>query len=682
MKKTSRNILSFILTLSLISSAFLFSFPSASALCELKLKKAESLTGNQAEDIVKVAEANLSRTGKELGSTNHWCTTFIGQCARQANISTDIIPDCEHVETFKNLLLECGAKKVKTPKTGDIIFYGTSHAAIMADKEYAYNGNFNGKGSGEAFWKSSKVVYCKYDHASNYKKYGAFFIRPNYKKDYNLTISFNAGGGSVKSSKYKISDGIICDKKGKTVEYLWNHFEENPGVLFDISTFGLYKDGYSFAGWSNGASTFTKENDDGITARLINPDIKKKPSQSVLTAVWEPNRLTVHYNANGGATNSKTYATDSKGNIIKTKNKKAVCDEWIYDKTKSSGLYNAATFSLKKDGFVFSGWKTSNGKLINQDDSSVRPSDFYEDIKKSDAEITVYAYWKTACEHIPVTDAATEPTCTSPGKTSGTHCSVCEEVLSAQEVIPALGHSAKKGNSVIIKPTCAKDGYTQNVCSRCNRKFKSDTEPATGHTYIEKVEKKATDKGGGALSRKCKDCGKTGKSKKIPAVKRIVLSASSYVCNGKSRKPSVKVSDSKGNILVKDKDFTVKYSDSSKLPGKYRVKVTLKGKYSGSVSLEYKISPRAVKGVKLSSAKKRNASISYATVAGATGYEIFRSNSKNGGYKKAGTSGKTSYSSNKLKSGKTYYFKVRAYKYSSGERIYGSFSKAHKVKVK
>lgn len=682
MKKTSRRILSFILTLSLVSGTFLFCLPAASALCELKLEDAESLTGNQAEDIVKAAEANLSKTGKELGATNHWCTAFIGQCARKANISTDIIPDCEHVETFKNLLLECGAKKVKTPQTGDIVFYGTSHAAIMADKKYAYNGNFNGKGGGEAFWKSSKVVYCKYDHASNYKKYGAFFIRPNYKKDYNLTISFNTGGGSVKSSKYKVTDGIICNKKGKTVEYLWSSFEGNPGDLFDISTFGLYKDGYSFAGWSNGTSTFTKENDAGVTARLINPDIKKKPSQSVLTAVWEPNRLTVHYNANGGVTNSKTYTTNSKGDIIKAKSKKAVCDEWIYDKTKSSGLYNAATFSLKKDGFVFSGWKTSNGKIINQDDSSVRPSDFCGDIKKSDAEITVYAYWKTACNHIPVADAATEPTCTSPGKTSGTHCSVCKEVLTAQEVIPALGHSAQENNSVIIKPDCTKDGYTQNVCSRCNCKFKSDTKPATGHTYIEKTEKKATDKASGSLLRICKDCGKTGKSEKIPAVKNIVLSASSYIYNGKSHKPSVKVSDSKGNVLVKDKDFTIKYPDSSTLPGKYKVKVTLKGKYSGSVNLKYEITPRAVKGVKLTSVKKRTANISYTAVTGATGYEVFRSDSKNGSYKRVATSSKTSYSGSKLKSRRTYYFKVRAYNYSSGERIYGSFSKAHKVKVK
>lgn len=36
----------------------------------------------------------------------------------------------------------------------------------------------------------------------------------------------------------------------------------------------------------------------------------------------------------------------------------------------------------------------------------------------------------------------------------------------------------------------------------------------------------------------------------------------------------------------------------------------------------------------------------------------------------------------KLKKGKTYYFKVRAYKKYNGEKFYGAWSKAKKVKIK
>ncbi len=47
-----------------------------------------------------------------------------------------------------------------------------------------------------------------------------------------------------------------------------------------------------------------------------------------------------------------------------------------------------------------------------------------------------------ACVHVPVIDvAAVSPTCTATGKASQSHCSLCNEVLSAQEVLPAY-HAA------------------------------------------------------------------------------------------------------------------------------------------------------------------------------------------------------------------------------------------------
>ena len=48
-------------------------------------------------------------------------------------------------------------------------------------------------------------------------------------------------------------------------------------------------------------------------------------------------------------------------------------------------------------------------------------------------------------EHTVVVDAAVAPTCTETGLTEGSHCSVCNEVIVAQQVVAALGHKFENG---------------------------------------------------------------------------------------------------------------------------------------------------------------------------------------------------------------------------------------------
>ncbi len=47
--------------------------------------------------------------------------------------------------------------------------------------------------------------------------------------------------------------------------------------------------------------------------------------------------------------------------------------------------------------------------------------------------------------HTPVTDEAVDATCTATGLTEGSHCSVCEEVLIAQTVLPMTNHTYENG---------------------------------------------------------------------------------------------------------------------------------------------------------------------------------------------------------------------------------------------
>lgn len=88
--------------------------------------------------------------------------------------------------------------------------------------------------------------------------------------------------------------------------------------------------------------------------------------------------------------------------------------------------------------------------------------------------------------------------------------------------------------------------------------------------------------------------------------------------------------------------------------------------------------------LKLSSSKKGTANISWSNVNGESGYQVYYSTKKNGDYKKVNTykANVTTGSKTKLSSGKTYYFKVRAYKKTAAGTVYSSFSSVKSIKIK
>lgn len=682
-KKLFSVLLSLLLTISSFSGLFIETYASGN----LKLKGVKNLTGNQSLDIVSVAQANVSRTGKQVGAYQHWCVDFVSSCARKANISTDIIPDGGNVSYFKQALLATGAKQVSSPKAGDLVFYGPSHVGIMADTVNSYQGNFSGKGSGSAFWNSSKVLYCKYTSCSNYTKYGATFIRPKYKKAANvLSVNYLAGGADVTSKRYCVLSDVICTSDGEAFTEKRTYNKETKDGLRDASSFGLKKAGYTFSGWENSKGKIFSQEDASVLPSQIDERIKKKSCTAKLTAVWQANTLTVHYNANGGKLSSEKYTLDkSKGNILLKGTDKLFAQKWVYNEKKQGGLRNASSFSLKRKGYKFIGWSTKkNGEnIFSQSDETLRPTDLCPEITENNAEITMYAVWEMNHDHVETQDKAVKPTCTKDGLTSGTHCKECGFIITKQKRVPALGHDFSEETVIDKQPTCTKSGSSSRHCIRCNEVTDVKKIDATNHDYGSDSLKAATTQADGSISGKCTVCADTKKKETIARISDVSLSQTSYTYNEKIQKPTVTVKDSKGKALLKGTDYSVKYyTPDSRMPGKYLVKVTFKGKYSGTVKLSYKIAPKQVNPVIVSSDVSKQIKIRYPEYSEVTGYEIYVSTSQYGKYKKLCSTKQTSYTAKKLTSGKTYYFKVRAYKTVSGKNIYGEFSKIYCAKTK
>ena len=86
--------------------------------------------------------------------------------------------------------------------------------------------------------------------------------------------------------------------------------------------------------------------------------------------------------------------------------------------------------------------------------------------------------------HTDVIDEAVEPTCTSTGLTEGLHCAVCDAVIIEQSVLPMINHV--KAVDFAVLPTCTETGLTEGIhCTVCNTIIKKqEVIPANGHTIV------------------------------------------------------------------------------------------------------------------------------------------------------------------------------------------------------
>lgn len=142
-----------------------------------------------------------------------------------------------------------------------------------------------------------------------------------------------------------------------------------------------------------------------------------------------------------------------------------------------------------------------------------------------------------------------------------------------------------------------------------------------------------------------------------------------------------------------DPEFGDSYTDSNVTPGTtytYRLTATVMVQDKNKVERPWtgtaEVKARAAASrpaISVKSSKAKTATVKWAAVKGADGYQVYCGTSKNK-IKSAVTKGTKSLSVTKtgLGSKKTYYFRARAYKVVNGKKVYTSWSGVKAVKVK
>jgi len=300
-----------------------------------------------------------------------------------------------------------------------------------------------------------------------------------------------------------------------------------------------------------------------------------------------------------------------------------------------------------------------------------------------------------ALGHTEVTDKAVAATCTKTGLTEGIHCSVCDAVIKAQEVVPATGkHSF--GNWKITKAaTCTAEGTQTRTCSGCG-KVETQTIAKTAHKYVNTVVKPTYTAKGYTLH-KCSVCGTSYKDTytakltlaKVTGVKlggraadalRVNwsknASADGYIVEMYQGNKWVRVAKIASNVTTTYRASGLKASTVYKFrvrAYKMEGKAVAYGAYS--TELAARTNPSVMTGAKLSGRAADALRINWSKNASADGYivEMYQ-----GGkwvrVAKITSNNTTTFRKAGLSASSVYKFRVRAYKMSGSTALYGSYS--------
>ena len=299
-------------------------------------------------------------------------------------------------------------------KPGDVLVKGTSHVMMVVSVN-----------------KSKKTVtvthqssaYFKYDPNTDTTGGKTYNMKTrncswgvNQAKSFDSLKSGNYQGyvhkdlksGSPSTSGFKFNS-VGVDSITETDANIYAKFDlqhiDSAGFYFGTSSSSLKKISKSLKGDVDGAGNFNSINyplskwygnlkaNTTYYYKLYVVKSGKEYQTEVKSFSTKTSVLTIKFNGNGGTIKSDRFKLVS--NMV-YEGSKLLESKWEYDKTSPYGLWNADSFGLTRNGYTFVGWGTtpSGGKVFDQDDVTVKPSDMSPNIKNGSCTITLYAIWE------------------------------------------------------------------------------------------------------------------------------------------------------------------------------------------------------------------------------------------------------------------------------------------------
>lgn len=484
---------------------------------------------------------------------------------------------------------------------------------------------------------------------------------------YDITL---ANGNIIEKFDTSSTDGFYVTLLGEyTVSYNANGGVGGPDPQTKymessliLSSTRPVQTGYTFKGWSTSST---------VTSAMYQPGDRYTLNNDVtLYAVWEINKYSIRYNANGG----------SAAPLAQTKN-------------YGESLILSSTKPLRT-GYTFQGWATSS----TAETANYQPGENYTDNRN----ITLYAVWEQdLCA--PIVESPT-----AKSVKAGTVATFSVRASGGNPNIYTYQwyYAMSQSETGIRISGATASSYTINAgnmssdlngryyyCEVSNGQYTVKSSRAK-LTVLENDMESSGDNNTGNNGNSGNSSGGTGGSHTVPRPVLQVIQAVSYTKEYGSKSFFLQAfTNGNGKLTYQSSNEKVAEVSSYgqvKLKGYGIAIITIRASQTpvylaASKQITINVIPRKIVLKKVQSPVRRKISLKWKKNKKAAGYEIYISSSKkfkSHTVKRTYPNSKTNTELIGLQSGKKYYVKIRSYAKAGKKKCYSEWSRTKSVKIK